>query len=54
MKTSKSDLKLSKRKVQLLMAEECMNPYDLCSKGCISYASYQRIMKMESTKIATG
>ena len=53
METSKSDLKISKRKVQLLMAEKCMNPYDLCSKAGISYMCYQRLVKTGSTKIAT-
>ena len=53
MTTSKSDLKISKRKVQLLMAKKCMNPYDLCSKAGISYVNYQRIIKTGSTKIAT-
>ena len=30
-----------------------MNPYDLCSKAGISYASYRRIMKAGGCKIAT-
>ena len=30
-----------------------MNPYDLCSKAGISYASYRRIMKTGMCKIAT-
>ena len=51
--TSKSVLSLSAEKVQLFMAENCMNPYDLCSSAEISYPSYQRIIKTGSCKIAT-
>lgn len=48
-----TNLQVSQDKVQLLMAERCMNPYDLCSKAEISYASYRRIMKQGGCKIAT-
>lgn len=48
-----TNLKLSQDKVQLRMAELCMNPYDLCSKAGIAYASYRRIMKEGNCKIAT-
>lgn len=48
-----TNLKISQKKVQLKMAEKCMNPYDLCSKAGISYASYRRIMKEGGCKIAT-
>lgn len=48
-----TNLQVSQNKVQLLMAEKCMNPYDLCSKAGISYASYRRIMKQGGCKIAT-
>ena len=53
MATAKSQLRLDAKKLQLLMAERLMNPYDLCSKAEISYASYQRIVKTGSCKIAT-
>lgn len=53
MSTVMTNLKISQNKVQLLMAENCMNPYDLCSKASISYASYRRIMKAGGCKIAT-
>lgn len=53
MDTVMTDLKISKNKVQLRMAKLCMNPYDLCSKAGISYASYRRIMKAGGCKIAT-
>lgn len=46
-------LKVSKEKVQLAMAGKCLNPYDLCSKADISYASYQRILRVGGCKIAT-
>lgn len=53
MATVMTNLKISQSKVQLRMAELCMNPYDLCSKAGISYASYRRIMKAGGCKIAT-
>ena len=46
-------LVVSTEKVQIKMAELCMNPYDLCSKAGISYSSYQRILKTGSCKLAT-
>ena len=48
-----TNLQISQDKVQLRMAELCMNPYDLCSKAGISYASYRRIIKEGGCKIAT-
>lgn len=51
--TPMTNLQVSQDKVQLLMAKNCMNPYDLCSKAGISYASYRRIMKQGGCKIAT-
>lgn len=48
-----TNLKLSQDKVQIRMAELCMNPYDLCSTAGIAYASYRRIMKEGNCKIAT-
>lgn len=53
MSTVMTSLKISQDKVQLLMAEKCMNPYDLCSAAGISYASYRRIMVKGGCKIAT-
>lgn len=53
MATSKSTLKICAEKVQLLMAELCMNPYDICSKADIAYPTYQRIIKTGNCKIAT-
>lgn len=51
--TSKSVLVLDGEKVQLRMADRCMNPYDLCSKAEISYPSYQRIIKTGGCKLST-
>lgn len=48
-----TNLTISPNKVQLLMAEKCMNPYDFCSSAGISYASYRRIMREGGCKIAT-
>lgn len=48
-----TNLQISQDKVQLKMAEKCMNPYDLCSSAGISYTSYRRIMKQGGCKIAT-
>lgn len=51
--TSKSILVVSAEKVQLKMAERCMNPYDVCSKAEITYPSYQRIIKTGNCKLST-
>lgn len=48
-----TNLEISQDRVQLLMAEKKMNPYDLCSAANISYATYRRIMKVGNCKIAT-
>ena len=48
-----TNLKISQDKVQLAMARNAMNPYDICSAAGISYASYRRIMKEGGCKIAT-
>lgn len=53
MATVMTNLKISQDKVQVKMAEKCMNPYDLCSAAGISYASYRRIMKVGGCKLAT-
>lgn len=48
-----TNLAVSQDKVHLLMAQKCMNPYDLCSVAQISYPGYRRIMKTGRCKIAT-
>lgn len=49
----KTELKISKSKVQLKMASLKLNPYDLCSKANISYAAYRRIMNCGNCKLST-
>lgn len=53
MATVMTNLQISQDKVQLRMAEKCMNPYDLCSLAGISYASYRRIMINGGCKLST-
>ena len=53
MPTVMTNLKISQNKVQILMARQRKNPYDLCSAAGISYASYRRIMKLGGCKLAT-
>lgn len=48
-----TNLCISQDKVQILMARQRKNPYDLCSLAGISYASYRRIMKQGGCKLAT-
>ena len=49
-----SKLVLDPDKVNLAMANECMNPYDLCKKMDIHYSSFQRVTKGQSIKPATA
>lgn len=42
-------MKLDKNKVQMAMAKECMNPYDLCRNAPITYQTYQRVVLKEQT-----
>lgn len=42
-------MNLNKSKVELAMANACMNPYDLCKGAKITYQTYQRIVSKEST-----
>jgi DNA-binding Xre family transcriptional regulator len=45
---------LNKQKVEIAMANECMNPYDLCKKAEMTYQTYQRIVsKQGNCKPAT-
>lgn len=53
MATPMTNLKISQDKVQIRMAEKCMNPYDLCSAAGLSYTSYRRIMKQGGCKLST-
>lgn len=49
-----SKLILDPNKVNIAMANECLNPYDLCERIGIHYSSYQRITKGLSIKPATA
>lgn len=40
-------MNLSKSKVELAMANACMNPYDLCKSTKITYQTYQRVVSKE-------
>ncbi len=47
-------MRLDKSKVQIAMARECMNPYDLCRTASITYQTYQRVVsKGQTCKPAT-
>lgn len=43
----------SKQKIELAMAEACMNPYDLCRETNIPYQTYRRIVNGGNPKPAT-
>ena len=49
-----SKLILDPIKLNIAMANECVNPYDFCEKVGIHYSSYQRIMKGQKVKTATA
>ena len=43
----------NKRKLEIAMANACMNPYDLCKVAEIRYQTYQRITSGKDAKPAT-
>ena len=43
----------NKRKLEIAMANACMNPYDLCKVAEIHYQTYQRITSGKDAKPAT-
>ena len=43
----------NKRKLEIAMANACMNPYDLCKVAEICYQTYQRITSGKDAKPAT-
>lgn len=49
-----SKIRLSTDKLILAMAEECLNPYDLCEKADIQYATYKRATQTGLIKPATA
>lgn len=46
-------MKVSPTKLNLIMARNKVNPYDLCEKAEICYASYHRIVSGRKCKPAT-
>ena len=46
-------MKAKVSELQLLMARKTMNPYGLCEKAGICYASYRRIVNGATCKPAT-
>lgn len=49
-----SKIILDANKVNLAMANECINPYELCKKINMHYSSFQRITKEMPIKPATA
>lgn len=41
-------MKFDKDKLLLLMAEQCINPYEFCEKAGITYMAYHKAVKGES------
>lgn len=46
-------MKISAAKLTLIMARNTINPYDLCKKAGICYASYRRVIGGAACKPAT-
>jgi putative transcriptional regulator len=46
-------MKANAQKLELAMANACMNPYDLCREANMKYQAYHRIMKGANLKPAT-
>lgn len=44
---------ICKRKMEVAMANACMNPYDLCKVAEIQYQTYKRITSGKAAKPAT-
>lgn len=49
-----SKLILNPHKVNIAMANECLNPYDLCEKAGIQYGTYKRATQTGMVKPATA
>lgn len=43
-------MKANAQKLELAMANACMNPYDLCREANMKYQAYHRIMKGANLK----
>jgi len=46
-------MKISKNKLYLAMANECINPFEFCDKAKIQYQTYRRIIAGGECKPAT-
>ena len=46
-------MKISKIKLEIALANECMNPYELCKKANIQQQTYRRIASNGECKPAT-
>lgn len=46
-------MKVNAKKLMIVLAECCMNPYDLCRKTGIQYQTYRRIVSGSNCKPAT-
>lgn len=46
-------MKIIKRKLELALASNCMNPYELCKKANIQHQTYRRIISDCECKPAT-
>lgn len=46
-------MKINKQKLQIAMANACLNPYGLCEKVNIQYQTYRRISAGNDCKPAT-
>ncbi len=46
-------MKIKAEKINILMAKNIMNPYDLCSKAGFSYQTYRNLLKKSTCKPAT-
>lgn len=46
-------VKVLKRKLEIAMANKCMNPYDLCKTVNIQYQTYRRLASGNECKPAT-
>ena len=46
-------MKANKKKLELALANACMNPYDLCKAVEIQYQTYLRITNGKNAKPAT-
>lgn len=51
--TVDTNLRVDKKKVQIIMADKCIDPYAVCSKAGFSYSTYRSLLNKGSGKIST-